>query len=92
MKWCHRVEDIPKGDHYAIIEFKTISIPGDERSRTNPGHGYPASTESYSEYIAFTDRAEWEKEKEIINRSSSTQYFGRKEFVALEVKRAEKIS
>lgn len=31
---------------YLLIESKTIYIPGDERSRTNPGHGYPESVES----------------------------------------------
>lgn len=31
---------------YLLITSKTIYIPGDERSRTNPGHGYPESTET----------------------------------------------
>lgn len=51
---------VPTSDHYAIITFETIHVPGDERSRTNPGHGYPAHTESVVNYQAFTNRAEWE--------------------------------
>lgn len=47
--------DLPRGQHWAIIEFTSIYIPGDERSRTNPGHGYPASNEEVSVYTAFTD-------------------------------------
>lgn len=31
---------------YLLIDSRTIHIPGDERSRTNPGHGYPESDES----------------------------------------------
>lgn len=31
---------------YLLIDSTTIHIPGDERSRTNPGHGYPESTQS----------------------------------------------
>lgn len=29
---------------YLILKPKTVRIPGDERSRTNPGHGHPAET------------------------------------------------
>lgn len=36
---------------YAIIETNTTShwVPGDERSRTNPGHGYPEGYETRTE-------------------------------------------
>jgi hypothetical protein len=37
--YVHSKENIPKGSHWAIIEFGSITILGDERSRTNPGHG-----------------------------------------------------
>jgi hypothetical protein len=56
--------DIPTGPHFAILGQTSVYIPGDERSRTHPGHGYPASTEYYITYRAFTDRAEWECEIE----------------------------
>lgn len=42
-KHCYSPSDIPKKEHWAILDFVTVHIPGDERSRTNPGHGYPAS-------------------------------------------------
>lgn len=45
--------DITKDEHYAIITTGTIWIPGDERSRTNPGHGYPDHTETTIQYDAF---------------------------------------
>ena len=40
--------DIPRTKHYAIISETSTSVyhEGDERSRTNPGHGYPAYTET----------------------------------------------
>lgn len=47
--------EVPKDFHYAILVFESTSvhIPGDERSRTNPGHGYPASTEYYNTFSYF---------------------------------------
>lgn len=32
---------------YLLIGTTSVYIPGDERSRTNPGHGYPESTEYF---------------------------------------------
>jgi hypothetical protein len=52
----------PEGKHYVILEFSSIWIPGDERSRTNPGHGYPERSEDVVRYIAFLDEADWKRE------------------------------
>ena len=38
---------------YLLITTRSIFIPGDERSRTNPGHGYPETTEYVSENHFF---------------------------------------
>ena len=54
------------GEHYAIIERRTIYIPGDERSRTNPGHGYPEHTEESISYRAYSDKDKWEAEIRIL--------------------------
>lgn len=37
-------EQVPSEEHFAILvyEHSSVHVPGDERSRTNPGHGYPA--------------------------------------------------
>lgn len=66
-----RLSDIPTGPHFAIIRTTSVTIPGDERSRTHPGHGYPESTETFITYQAFTDRTEWEDE---IARLSANPY------------------
>lgn len=44
--------DIPEGPHFAVLVYKTETqhIPGDERSRTHPGHGYPAHTVTTTTY------------------------------------------
>jgi hypothetical protein len=58
------IKEMPKQKHFAVIKFGSIYIPGDERSRTNPGHGYPASFETTMEYIAFENKEsveEWIK-------------------------------
>lgn len=49
--YINQKSDMPQGEHYAIVEFSSIHVPGDERSRTNPGHGYSAHTESVVKYI-----------------------------------------
>lgn len=56
---CHDLDDIPADAHYAIITEMSVHIPGDERSRQFPGHGYPAETRQFLKYVAFTDRGEW---------------------------------
>jgi hypothetical protein len=56
--------DIPHGPHWAIVSTTSITIPGDERSRTHPGHGYPEHTETFITYQAFTSEDEWLQEIE----------------------------
>ena len=53
-------DKFPEGKHFVILSFYTVFIPGDERSRTNPGHGYPAEHKQIAEYIAFTNEADWQ--------------------------------
>jgi hypothetical protein len=80
MKYAHGPNDIPKEPHYAILRFGTIYIEADERSKTHPGHGYPASTETKIDYMFTLDRAEWEIE---ITRLETPKYGGRESYRAL---------
>jgi hypothetical protein len=59
MDWVYEKADVPTCEHYAIIEFSSIHIPGDQRSIDAPGHGYPESTERIVKYIVFKDAVEW---------------------------------
>ena len=52
-KYVSKKEDVPVAEHWAILEFTSIHVPGDERSRTNPGHGYPAHNEPVVKYEAY---------------------------------------
>lgn len=45
--------NIPDKEHWAIITETSTYVEGDERSRTNPGHGYPAYIISGIEYEVF---------------------------------------
>ena len=72
-KFVHSPSDLPKGEHWAIIEGTSVTIPGDERSRTNPRHGYPESIQQYITYEAFTDRVKFEEE--LKRRLSLSSYF-----------------
>lgn len=45
---------------YAALVTKSITIPGDERSRTHPGHGYPEHTEESLELVTFVSKSAME--------------------------------
>jgi hypothetical protein len=60
-----KIEDISDKETYAILKPVSITIPGDERSRTNPGHGYPEHTVEYWDIQLFENRDKLEAE---INR------------------------
>ena len=81
-KFCIKHSDIPSVEHFAIIDFTPIHIPGDQRSIDCPGHGYPAHTEMAGRYLAFTNKAEWEEEIEYRMRSN------KKDFTAIHAKPA----
>ncbi len=54
-------DKIPDKKHFAILIFTTSTahVPGDERSRTNPGHGYPAhdvTSASYEYWAVGTEK------------------------------------
>lgn len=51
--YVNKPADVPTVEHYAIFEGGSHYTPGDERSRTNPGHGYPESSDPYIKYEAY---------------------------------------
>ena len=57
-------QDITSKHHFLLLIFKTQThhIDGDERSRSNPGHGYPAHDEviTATEIYAFEDQQDLE--------------------------------
>jgi hypothetical protein len=64
-EYVHRLEDIPNKECWIIIKNLNIHTEGDERSRTNPGHGYPAGTDHYVQvYTVFTNEDEFKAELE----------------------------
>lgn len=82
--------DVPMGHHYAVIIYKsfTVHTPGDERSRTNPGHGYPESTDTYNnaEHWITTDIADWKKFILNLEEAAVRTTWGRKDpYVFFEV-------
>ncbi len=84
--YCHEPSQVPTEPHFAIVKFSSVYVPGDERSRTNPGHGYPGGHEPKAEYIAYTDKAAWEAE---VNRLKLGPYATNEKFVAMHVQPAQ---
>jgi hypothetical protein len=71
---------IPIGQSWAIIAFTTITIPGDERSRTAPGHGYPEYQQAMTDILLFPTEEEWKAE---IQRRHGLVSEHEKDFVAV---------
>ncbi len=84
-KYVNSLSDIPDTEHYAIIEVGSIYIPGDERSRTNPGHGYPEHTETTISYQVYYTEEKWKK---AIEERMAAKYQN-KNFKAVVVKPAQ---
>lgn len=63
-KLVTQLSELPEGAHYVILTFETRTVPGDDRSRTHPGHGYPEHTEHTVSYEVWPTRAGWEAEIE----------------------------
>lgn len=49
------VRAMPDQPFYVIFKDNSVTIPGDERSRTHPGHGYPEYTEQYVTPEIYTE-------------------------------------
>jgi hypothetical protein len=80
--YVNEVKDLPEGEHFAIMEFDSIWIEGDERSRTNPGHGYAGHSENVVRYTIYKKRDDWEAE--IHSRTvAKNSYSSTKNWVAL---------
>lgn len=60
-KYVNSPSDIPRKPHWAIIRSESVFIPGDERSRTAPGHGYPERTEYYIKYEVYYNEEDFKK-------------------------------
>jgi hypothetical protein len=76
--FVHSSAQMPKGEHWAILEFGSIHIPGDERSRQAPGHGYPEHSEPTIGYEAFDSEAEMRSvmERRFKTTSDAMRYLG----------------
>lgn len=58
MNYISTIDKAPKNPHYSALVFEQIYIEGDERSRTNPGHGYPGHNQDVVKYIEFVNEQE----------------------------------
>lgn len=63
-KYPQSISELSDEPFLAILKSKSIYIPGDERSRTNPGHGYPESTEHSFDIEVYDSEEGWKKEVE----------------------------
>jgi hypothetical protein len=81
-------DKFPTGPHWVILRFSSVHIPGDERSRTHPGHGYPAHSVSKADYQVFLDEGAWKAEIKKLAESK----FAHPDFVAFKASGPAKLS
>lgn len=77
-----KVSELPQEAFYAILYPESTTIPGDERSRTHPGHGYPEHTVDHWRMEVFATREAWAAEVERLSRAKE---YGRREFKAVKI-------
>jgi hypothetical protein len=81
-KFVNSASEVPNGEHYAIIQSDSIWIPGDQRSKDCPGHGYPASSKAVVSYEAYLTK---EKFLEAIKELENPRFGSKKNYVAIKV-------
>lgn len=92
-KYPSKTKELPTSAFFAILYPTSVTIPGDERSRTNPGHGYPEHTVSGWSIETFPNREEWEeKVKELGGRVYPKEFkavqilpFATKQTISIEI-------
>jgi hypothetical protein len=80
MKTVTSKQDFLTTRHWAIVKFDSVHIPADERSKTNPGHGYPAHDQPIVRYEIYETKEEW---VEAIRKLES-QTYDRNKYMAIE--------
>lgn len=89
MKRVNSPSDVPMGHHYAVLVYESTNVhhEGDERSRTNPGHGYPAYDETVNtfEHWVTESKEEWESFVKAQDFKQSSQSYKKTPFVFFEV-------
>lgn len=65
-EYPNSLTDLPNEPYLAILETSSIYIEGDERSKTNPGHGYPAHTVTSWSMSLYDSKDEWTKQIELL--------------------------
>lgn len=60
--YANKASDIPSTKHWVILEFGSIHIEGDARSKSAPGHGYPERDEPTIQYLVYRDEEKFKEE------------------------------
>jgi hypothetical protein len=81
-KYPKKVSELPNEPYYAILSEASVTVPGDERSRTNPGHGYPEHTHEMWDMEVFPNEDEWKAE---VVRLSGEKGYAYRRFKAVKI-------
>lgn len=81
-KYATEITDVPDKEHWVILLNDGVYIPGDERSITNPGHGYPEEKRSFLSYKIYLTK---EKLLEAIQELENPKYGSKQPYKVLKV-------
>lgn len=82
-----KTEEVALTKCYLILKPTSVHIPGDERSRTNPGHGYgPETKDSWNIWSCGT-REEWQSQIKAMTKKKEdfVPLIGERPLIATEV-------
>jgi hypothetical protein len=68
-RYPQKISDLPKAPFFALLKPESVTIPGDERSRTAPGHGYPEHSVDYWSLEVFLSKEDLVAEVQRLGRS-----------------------
>lgn len=83
--------DVPEGSHFAVMIYgeMTVHTDGDARSQSCPGHGYPATSNTYTtvDHLVTHDEALWKQLLTVLAEEKANRKYGsdRESFAGLRV-------
>jgi len=77
-----KINELPEVPYYAILTPQSTFVEGDERSRTNPGHGYHAHTVENWSIEVFDCCNKWKEEIIRLTKSNDRKFQAVKMFPA----------
>lgn len=85
-RYPKEISDLPDDTAYAIFIPTSTHVEGDLRSKTNPGHGYPAHDVKSWDIRVFDDKKEFQQEVIDLSGLNPERPYSKQRFYACTIK------